>query len=298
VIVSLAVFGRRKEAAVRTLFDLFKLRIGIVIAWTALATVSMVQGAALPGWQFVVLGLSVMIASAAAGAFNQYVEHDLDRRMSRTRARPFVTGALSHDARWMWLIMALLAGSVAASAYAINLLTALYVFLGAFFYAVVYTLWLKRRTWLNIVIGGLSGSFAVLAGASAVDATLQPQPLLLALVLFLWTPSHFWSLAIAYREDYVAAGVPMLPAVIGNRRAARVILANTIILVSVSLLPAFFGAGWLYLLAAITGGGWLLWKSWQLARFPQRREAMRAFFASLMQLSLLLSAAMIEGMLR
>jgi len=198
----------------------------------------------------------------------------------------------------MWLIMSLMAGAVGAAAYAINAVTALYVFLGAFFYAVVYSVWLKRRTGINIVIGGLAGRFAVLAGASAVDAALQPQPLLLALILFLWTPTHFWSLAIAYREDYVAAGVPMLPAVIGNRRAARVILANTVVLVSVSLLPVFFGASWLYLFAAVAGGAWLLWKNWVLVRFPQRREAMRAFFASLAQLSLLLSAIMVEGALR
>lgn len=282
----------------KAVFGLFKMRIGIVITWTALAAISMTDGVALPGWQVLVLALSVFLASASAGAFNQYVECDIDRRMARTRARPFVTGALVHDTRWLWVIMALLAGSVAAAGYAINAVTALYVFLGAFFYAVVYTVWLKRRTWLNIVIGGLAGSFAVLAGASAVDAALQPEPLLLALVLFLWTPSHFWSLAIAYREDYVAAGVPMLPAVIGNRRAARVILGNTVMLVSVSLLPAFFGAGMLYFLAAASGGAWLLWKSWVLVRSPQRREAMHAFFASLLQLSLLLSAAMIEGALR
>ncbi len=282
----------------KAVFGLFKLRIGIVITWTALAAVSMSEGVALPAWQVLVLGLSVMIAAASAGAFNQFVDWDIDRRMARTRARPFVTGALAHDTRWMWLIMTLMAGAVASAAYAINMVTALYVFLGAFFYAVVYSVWLKRRTWINIVIGGLAGSFAVLAGASAVDAALQPQPLLLALVLFLWTPTHFWSLAIAYREDYVAAGVPMLPAVIGNRRAARVILGNTIVLVSVSLLPVFFGAGWLYLIAAVAGGGWLLWKNWVLVRFPQRREAMRAFFASLVQLSLLLSAIMVEGAFR
>lgn len=282
----------------RAVFGLFKLRIGIVITWTALAAVSMAEGVTLPAWQVVVLGLSVMIAAAAAGAFNQFVDWDIDRRMARTRTRPFVTGALAHDTRWMWLIMSLMAGAVGAAAYAINAVTALYVFLGAFFYAVVYSVWLKRRTWINIVIGGLAGSFAVLAGASAVDAALQPQPLLLALILFLWTPTHFWSLAIAYREDYVAAGVPMLPAVIGNRRAARVILANTVVLVSVSLLPVFFGASWLYLFAAVAGGAWLLWKNWVLVRFPQRREAMRAFFASLAQLSLLLSAIMVEGALR
>jgi protoheme IX farnesyltransferase len=283
---------------VKAIFALFKLRIGVVITWTALAAVSMTPGSALTPAQMLVLGLSVLIASASAGAFNQYVEHDLDRQMSRTRGRPFAAGRLVHDARWVWLIMALLAGSVAAAGYALNPLTALHVFLGAFFYAIVYTVWLKRRTWWNIVIGGLAGSFAVLAGAAAAGVPFDPQPLLLALVLFLWTPSHFWSLAIAYREDYVAAGVPMLPAVIGNQRSARVIFGNTAALVSVSLLPVFFGAGWIYLAGAAAGGGWFLWKSYRLMQRPYRREAMKNFFASLAQLALLLSAAMLEGALR
>ncbi|MGH9577799.1 MAG: protoheme IX farnesyltransferase, partial [Terriglobales bacterium] len=207
----------------------------------------------------------------------------------------FVTGALTHAQRWVWVIMALVATSVLAAGYTLNPLSALYVFLGAFFYAVVYTVWLKRRTWLNIVIGGLSGSFAVLAGAAAVTpAELPPEPLILAIVLFLWTPSHFWSLAMAYREDYVAAGVPMLPAVIGNVRTAKVIFGNTVALVVVSLLPVFYGAGWIYLGGAAIGGGWFLWKSYLLMHNPYRREAMRSFFASLAQLALLLSAAMIE----
>jgi protoheme IX farnesyltransferase len=281
----------------KAIFGLFKVRIGLVITWTALAAVSMTPGPALPAWQVLVLGMAVLISSASAGAFNQYAEQDIDRRMSRTRDRPFVTGTLVHDARWMWVIMALLVAAVSAAAYALNPLTALYVFLGAFFYAIVYTVWLKRRTWLNIVIGGLSGSFAVLAGAAAVGDAFAPQPLLLATVLFLWTPSHFWSLAIAYRDDYVAAGVPMLPAVIGNVRSARVIFGNTAALVAVSLLPVFFGAGWIYFAGAAVGGGWFLWKSYHLMRKPYRREAMRAFFASLVQLALLLSAAMLEAAL-
>ena len=98
-----------------------------------------------------------------------------------------------------------------AAALATNWLAALYLFLGAFTYGVVYTVWLKRRTWLNIVIGGLSGSFAVLAGAAAMGATLSPAPIILAVVLFLWTPPHFWALAFACKKDYAAAGVPMLP---------------------------------------------------------------------------------------
>ena len=281
----------------KTVLDLFKLRIGIVITWTALAAAAITPGTPLSGWKTLVLALSVLVASASAGAFNQYVERDIDARMTRTRKRPFVTGAAVHDARWVWLIMALTAGAVLAAGWALNPLTALYVFLGAFFYAVVYTVWLKRRTWMNIVIGGLAGSFAVLAGAAAVSPGLPAQPLILAIVLFLWTPSHFWSLAIAYREDYVAARVPMLPVVIGAARSARVILANTVALVAVSLVPVLYGSGWIYFAGAALGGAWFILRTAKLVREPTRRNAMASFFASLAQLSMVLGAAMIEAAL-
>ena len=152
----------------KTILNVFKLRIGLVITFTALAAAVVTPGTPLPGWKMLMLALTVLVASASAGAFNQYVERDIDALMARTRKRPFVTGAAVHDARWVWLIMALTAGAVLAAGWALNPLTALYVFLGAFFYAIVYTVWLKRGTWMNIVIGGLSGSFAVLAGAAAV----------------------------------------------------------------------------------------------------------------------------------
>ncbi|HEX4984579.1 MAG TPA: heme o synthase [Burkholderiales bacterium] len=288
----------RKEGIVKTILNLFKLRIGVVITFTALAAAAITPGAALSAWKMLVLALSVMIASASAGAFNQFVERDIDARMGRTRGRPFVTGALVHDARWLWLIMALTTAAVLAAGWALNPLSALYVFLGAFFYAVVYTVWLKRRTWMNIVVGGLSGSFAVLAGAAAVAPGLPPQPLILALVLFLWTPPHFWSLAIAYRDDYVAAGVPMLPAVIGAECSARVVLANAVLLVAASLLPLLYGAGPLYFAGAAGGGLLFVFKAARLAREPSRKNAMGSFFASLVQLSLLLVAWMIEAALR
>jgi heme o synthase len=283
---------------VKTILNVFKLRIGVAIMWTALAAAAMTPGTPLSGWQTLVLALSVLVASASAGAFNQYVERDLDARMARTRKRPFVTGAAVHDARWVWLIMALTAAAVLAAGWALNPLTALYVFLGAFFYAVVYTVWLKRRTWLNIVIGGLAGSFAALAGAAAVAPGLPAQPLILAIVMFLWTPPHFWSLAIAYRDDYVAAKVPMLPAVIGAARSARVILGSTVLLVAVSLLPVFYGSGWIYFIGAALGGVWFIVRAVKLTADPSRKNAMAAFFASLAQLAMVLSAAMIEAALR
>jgi protoheme IX farnesyltransferase len=282
---------------VKLVLSVFKLRIGVVIAFTALAGWAVTPGPALAAWQVAVLGLAVLLSSASAGAFNQYVEHDVDARMRRTRKRAFVTGALRRSPAWLWLIGLLTAVATLAAWWALNAWSALYTFLGAFFYAVVYTVWLKRRTWLNIVVGGLAGSFAVLAGAAAVDPRIGTVPLLLAVVLFLWTPPHFWSLAIAFRKDYEASGVPMLPTVAGDRRAAQAIFAHTVALVALSLIPAFLGLGPLYLVAAAAGGAWFVGTSWRLLRAPGPQTAMRNFHASLGQLTLVLAAALIEGAL-
>jgi protoheme IX farnesyltransferase len=295
---SLAASGRRPARLARDVLGLFKLRIGVMIMLTALVGSVVTPGAGLSLAQWLVLALSVLIASASAGAYNQYFEHDVDHLMARTRGRAFVTGALRPTPAWLVLIVGLLAGAVAAAWWSLNAVAALFVFLGAFFYAVVYTVWLKRRSWLNIVIGGLAGSFAVLAGAAAVDPVIGPLPLLLALVLFLWTPPHFWSLAIANRADYAAAGVPMLPVVLGEARAARVVLHSTLALVAASLLPGLFGAGVLYMSGAAAGGAYFVWRAWQLARRPSRATAMASFFASLVQLSVLLAAATADGLLR
>ncbi|MBK6974477.1 MAG: protoheme IX farnesyltransferase [Sterolibacteriaceae bacterium] len=282
----------------RLVLGLFKLRIGVMIMITALVGLIVTPGSAPGPAQVVALALSVLLASASAGAFNQYFEYETDRLMVRTRTRAFVTGALPHKPVWLVLIAALLILSVGAAWLASNAVAALFVFLGAFFYGVVYTVWLKRRSWTNIVIGGLAGSFAVLAGGAAVDPTLGPLPLLLALVLFLWTPPHFWSLAIANHADYAAAGVPMLPVVVGPERAARVVYASTAALLLASLLPGLFGAGPIYLAGALVGGGYFLYKARALARAPSRKTAMASFFASLLQLSLLLGAASIDGLIR
>ena len=237
----------RARAVVARAAGLFKLRIGVVIGFTALAGLAATPGPSLEAWRIAVLGLAVVLSAAAAGGFNQWYESDLDARMRRTRGRPFVTGELRRDARWLWLLGAITVVAVLAAAWATNWLAALHTFLGAFVYGVVYTVWLKRRTWWNIVVGGLAGSFAVLAGAAAIAPGAPPAvPLVLAVVLFLWTPPHFWSLAIACHEDYRAARVPMLPVVVGDARCARVILAHTVALVALSFLPLAFGMGWIY----------------------------------------------------
>jgi protoheme IX farnesyltransferase len=285
-------------SALRTVAGLFKLRIGVVIGFTAVAGLAMTPGPALETWRIVVLGIAVVISAAAAGGFNQWYERDLDARMKRTRDRPFVTGQVPRDWRFPALVGALTVASVAAATLATNWLAALYTFLGGFVYAVVYTVWLKRRTWWNIVIGGLAGSFAVLAGAAAVVPDGLPAvPLILAVVLFLWTPPHFWSLAMVCRDDYEAAGVPMLPVVVGDRACALAILAHTVALVALSLAPLAYGMGWIYGVGAGLGGGLFVLTSLRLLLKPARKAALANFFASLVQLTLLLSAGIVDAAL-
>jgi protoheme IX farnesyltransferase len=278
----------------RDLVSVFKLRIGLAITLSALGGIAVSPGPLPEAWRLALLALAVLLASASAGAYNQLAERDLDARMQRTRGRPFVTGRLTAGLLWPAVILALLLLAVAMAALAVNGWAALYTFLGAFTYGVVYTVWLKRRTSLNIVVGGLAGSFAVLAGAAAVDPGLSPAPVILAIVLFLWTPPHFWSLATALHEDYARAGVPMLPVVMGDAACARIILAHTLALSLIALLPALYGMGWIYLAAALLGGALFTWQSVCLMLRPTRREALRNFLASLAQLTLLLAGAMLD----
>jgi protoheme IX farnesyltransferase len=287
----------REEAMASTIgqiWSVFKLRIGLAIMLCALGGLAVTPGPAVAGWKIAVLAVAVLLSAASAGAFNQYVERDLDARMARTRNRPFVTGAFTAGPLWLGAILGILALAVAMAAWTFNFAVALHVFLGAFTYGVVYTIWLKNRTWLNIVLGGLAGSFAVLAGASAVDPALSAAPIVLAVVLFLWTPPHFWSLATALHKEYAAAGVPMLPVVVGDAVAAKVILAHTVALVLLSLVPAALGMGWIYLAGAVAGGGYFVLNSVRLAKNPGPKAAMVNFFASLVQLGLLLFAAILD----
>lgn len=285
---------RAKAAAV---LSIFKLRIGSEITLTTIAGVAVTAGGGLAAWQLVALALAVLLSSASAGAFNHYFERDLDAQMARTRKRPFATGELTPGAHWPALIALLLLGAVSLAAWATNVVAAAQVFLGALTYGVVYTLWLKRRTWLNIVFGGFAGTFALLAGALAVDPSLQLEAAMLAIAMFFWTPPHFWSLALYNRKDYVDAGVPMLPARTSARTTALVILGHTVLLVTFSVLPVFTGLGPVYAVCAVSGGAWFLYRSLRLALNPGRAEALANFRASLIQLSLLLVGAIADGVL-
>jgi len=296
--IAATVSEAASRAAWRVVLEIFKPRIALEIMLAGVAGVAISGGRGLAWWQLVALAAAIFVAAGAAGALNHLAERDLDARMSRTRSRPFVTGALGGVVGWYMLVAVLLVLAVTTAGLATNWLAAAYVFLGAFTYGVVYTLWLKRRTWLNIVVGGLAGSFAVLAGAAAIDPTPGPAAWTFAVVLFLWTPPHFWSLATYYRQDYADAGVPMLPVVHGDRVAALAILGHTIPLVLLSLLPIVWGAGWIYAVCALAGGGYFIRRAYLLVREQTPTNAIRSFLASLLQLGLLLAGTIIEGAVR
>jgi protoheme IX farnesyltransferase len=287
----------KMAATFKLIYHTAKVRLGVLIMACAFAGVAMSPGEGLGTVQLVVLGLATLLSSAAAGAFNQYYERDVDAHMRRTHLRPFVTGQFQAGAPWLTAIVLTLLIAVTAAALATNWLAAFYLFMGAFTYGVIYTVWLKRTTWLNIVIGGLAGSFAVMAGAAAMGASLSPAPVILAIVLFLWTPPHFWALAYACKSDYEAANIPMLPVLVSDRVSTAVILAHAVVLVFLSIVPMWYGMSWIYLAGALTGGGFFLYASAAFLAVPSVGFAWRTFAASIVQLGLLLTAAILDRLI-
>ena len=167
--------------------------------------------------------------------------------------------------------------------------------LGAFVYAVVYTAWLKRRSWTNIIVGGLSGSFAMLAGGASAPSGLCAATVMLAVVMFFWTPSHFWSFAIVHRDDYDRARVPMLPSVVGNTKASRFILVNTGLLVASSFAPVINGnLGLVYCGAAVLAGAFFLYRNIQLVRDTSKPLALMNFRASMVYLGSLFAGVALD----
>lgn len=268
---------------------LFKLRIGFAITLASLGGAVLAAGQWLPVMDTLVLAVAVLLASSGAGAFNHYYDRDIDAVMGRTRGRPFVNGLLTARVGWPVLFFGLIAIGSALAAWRFNPAAGLFTAAGALTYAIVYTMWLKRRTDWNIVIGGAAGSWAVLAGAAAAGEFSSAAVLWLAVVLFLWTPSHFWSLAIALADDYRRAKVPMLPVTRGVDVAVRWNLVNTLALAASTVALAVVVNTPLLWLGAIAGSGWLLWTTLKMVHDPVRAKAMTAFKASLIQLGALLA---------
>jgi len=283
---------------VKKIIELFKVRISLTITLCAVSGVFiMPHSNSFSLNQFIILIVCTFLSSASSSAFNQFYEKDLDVLMPRTSQRPFATGFFKSDSYWLFIFFTLLVISLSVAALYLNIATAIYLLLGAIFYGYIYTIVLKRSSIYNIVIGGLAGSFAVLAGSAAVNPMLSVPAIILSLILFLWTPPHFWSLAIAIEEDYAKAKIPMLPNLIGAKSSSYVILSQTILLVIISFVPLLFNMGFIYLSFVLIGGLYFLWKSIILVFETTKKNAMSNFFASFIQLGLLLFACIIEGLI-
>ena len=274
-----------------------KVRLGFLIMACTLAGIAVSPSSSLSALEIFALAVYVLVASSTSGAFNQWYERDIDAVMDRTKDRPFVTKELEPTNTWnLWLaIISLLA--LYATYQVSNLEATFYLFAGIFTYGIVYTVWLKRWTWMNIVIGGLAGSFAVLVGSAATGNTFSPAALILSVVLFLWTPPHFWALAISFKDEYAKAGIPMLPVVHGDKVTSHAIFWHTLILVILSWSLFFYGMSWVYLFFAILGGGYFLYCSILLLKEQSKALARKTFFSSIIHLGLLLLGAMFDAMI-
>ena len=274
-----------------------KVRLGFLIMACTLAGIAVSPASSLSALEIFALAVYVLVASSTSGAFNQWYERDIDAVMDRTKDRPFVTKELEPTNTWnLWL--AIISTLALYATYQVsNLEATLYLFAGIFTYGIVYTVWLKRRTWMNIVIGGLSGSFAILVGSAATGNALSTAPLILSVVLFLWTPPHFWALAISFKDEYSKAGIPMLPVVYGDRVTSQAIFWHTLVLVVLSWSLFFYGMSWIYLTFAVLGGGYFLYCSFLLLKEQTKALARKTFFSSIIHLGLLLLGAMFDAMI-
>jgi heme o synthase len=238
------------------------------------------------------------LAAGGANAFNMVVDRDIDRLMARTRNRPLVTGEVTaREALIFAFVLEVLAFALLWTA--VNLLSAVLAVAACLFYVFVYTIWLKRSSTSNIVIGGAAGAVPVLVGWASITGSLDWAPVILFGIIFYWTPPHFWALAIRYREDYQAADVPMLPAVSSLRTTALRIVGYTVLLWALTLVfSPVAGMGVLYLTAAILLGGWYLWLAIKLLRSPTPELAMRMFTWSITYITLLFGVMALDELIR
>ncbi len=296
VITDTVTATRSARSTIGAYFALTKPRIIELLLITTIP--SMILGAGRwPGtWAVVATLIGGSLSAGGANALNNYVDRDIDELMRRTRSRPLARHVIAPSNAllfgivlgiagfaWLWVTTNLLAAAISTSA--------------LLFYVFVYTLGLKRKSAQNVVIGGAAGAAPALVGWAAVSGTLDMPAWVLFLIVFYWTPPHFWALAIRYREDYERAGVPMLPVVAGVEATTRKMLLYTGLMVAISLLLVpVAGMRWIYLAAAIGLGAWFLWDTWRVYRRPQ--DAMRLFTTSTVYLSALFGSVALDVLVR
>jgi protoheme IX farnesyltransferase len=287
-------------ARVRDYFDLLKPRVMSLVVFTGAVGVLIAPGHLHPLAAALAV-LAIALGSGAAGAINMWYERDLDAVMTRTRHRPLPAGRVApDDALGLGVLLSIF--SVLLMAVSTNYVAAALLAAAILFYVFVYTIWLKRRTPQNIVIGGAAGAFPPMIGWAAVAGDVSAAGIALFLLIFLWTPPHFWALALYRSDDYRRAGVPMLPVVAGARDTKRQMLVYTLVLVPVALMPTLLGTvGWLYGGAALALGLAFVGHAvavWRAADDEGGHgPARRMFRFSLIYLSVLFAALPLDRML-
>jgi protoheme IX farnesyltransferase len=237
------------------------------------------------------------LSAGGAGAVNHYWDRDIDAAMKRTSTRPVPSGRVpARAALTFGLVLQLLSFVLLAAA--VNLLSAFLALAGFVWYTLVYTMWLKRRTPQNIVIGGAAGAVPPLVGWAAVTGGLDPVAPYLFAIVFFWTPPHFWALSLLMKEEYAAVHVPMMPVVHGEKETRRQILLYAVLLMALTLLPVAFGFfGIVYAIAAAALGGAFIVRAYDLYRQADRSSALRAYLFSLLYLALLFGAMVLDARL-
>jgi protoheme IX farnesyltransferase len=263
----------------KEIFEVSKPRIIILLVITAVT--SMYAGSKLVGPELSDLGILHIIiagslASAGSSALNHFYDRDIDLKMKRTSQRPIPSGRIKPNTVLVYGLGVSII-SVIYAAITLNYFCTFFIALGIFFYVIIYTVWLKRLNSSNIVIGGFAGSAASMAGWSAATGSIDVLGFLIGFLVFVWTPSHFWCLAMKIRDEYAEVKVPMLPVLIGMERTSKYILANTMILLPYSLMLYAFGMGVIYTVFAAVAGGLMLLYHYKLTKTPTSDFAWKAY---------------------
>ena len=284
----------RKSFGWRDYYELTKPRVVLLIVFTAIVGMFLAVPGLPPLLALVLGSLGIGLAASSAAVVNHVLDARIDANMSRTRARPLPQGRLN-EFQALAFAFALCVISMGLLWFAINPLTAVLTFASLIGYAVIYTVYLKRATPQNIVIGGAAGAAPPVLGWTAVTGDIHADALLLFLIIFVWTPPHFWALAIAKKDDYARVGIPMLPVTHGNAYTRRFILLYTVLLIVVTIMPYLTGmSGLIYLSSALLLGGRFLWYAVALMSDKGLELPMRVFRYSINYLMILFAALLID----
>jgi protoheme IX farnesyltransferase len=288
-------FAEPSLASVGDYIALLKPRVMSLVVFTALVGLAVAPGAMHPVTAFTAL-LCIAVGAGASGALNMWFDADIDARMTRTARRPVPMGRVQ-PGEALAFGLTLSGFSVVILGVLVNVLSAALLAFTIFFYAVVYTMWLKRSTPQNIVIGGAAGAFPPMIGWAAVTGSMSLEPIVLFAIIFIWTPPHFWALALYKTEDYARAGIPMLPVVAGEVVTRRHILLYTLLLVPVGIAPWPLGfASALYGVTSVVTGAIMLLLAWQVfrERRPVERACRNLFAFSILYLFLLFAVLLVD----